>query len=69
MGRVRTKQVKRIGREIFEKYRDMITEDWELNKQRLRPLLFSPSKRLKNKIIGYVTKLAKMEKKNEKRGE
>ncbi len=61
MGRIRTKFIKNLGREIYEKYRDRFTTDFEKNKQIIKEILALPSKRLRNILAGYVTSLKKME--------
>ena len=59
MGRVRTKTVKRSARHIVEKYYQKLTLDFQLNKKISEEVAIIPSKRLRNKIAGYVTHLMK----------
>lgn len=54
MGRVRTKTVKRASRVLIEKGYHMLTLDFELNKRVASDIASIPSKRLRNKIAGYV---------------
>ncbi len=61
MGRIRTTLVKRIGKELMEKYSDQFSKDFEYNKHKVEELLDIPSKKLRNVIAGYVTKLKKKE--------
>ena len=59
MGRVRTKTVKRSARHIVEKYYQKLTLDFQLNKKIAEEVAIIPSKRLRNKIAGFVTHLMK----------
>ena len=62
MGKVRTDMVKRASRKVMEEYSDLFTLDFDKNK-----LIFSndlkidvKSKRLRNRIVGYITHLKKI---------
>ena len=68
MGRVRTKTVKRSARQIVEKYYQKLTMDFQLNKKISEEVAIIPSKRLRNKIAGYVTHLMKRIQKGPVRG-
>jgi len=57
LGNVRPEKVKKIARELFAKYPDKFTVDFEQNKKLLEPILITHSKSLRNTIIGYVTRL------------
>ena len=59
-GRVRTKTVKRTARQIVEKYYANLTMDFDINKRVCDEVATIPSKRMRNKIAGYVTKLIKL---------
>lgn len=58
LGNVRPEKVKRVARELFEKHPTMFTTDFEQNKKILETMMSTPSKSLRNMIIGYVTRLA-----------
>ncbi|EER08839.1 40S ribosomal protein S17, putative [Perkinsus marinus ATCC 50983] len=68
MGRVRTKTVKRAARHIVEKYYSKLTLDFQLNKKISEEVAIIPSKRLRNKIAGFVTHLMKRIQKGPVRG-
>lgn len=68
MGRVRTKTVKRSARHIVEKYYSKLTMDFQLNKKISEEVAIIPSKRLRNKIAGFVTHLMKRIQKGPVRG-
>jgi small subunit ribosomal protein S17e len=57
LGKVRTDTVKRAARELVEKFPDRFTTEYEANKLAVNELLRAPSKKLRNLIAGYVTRL------------
>jgi len=59
MGRVRTALVKRAAKAIIEKYFPKLTLDFDTNKKIAEEVAIIPSKRLRNKIAGFVTHLMK----------
>ncbi len=67
MGRVKNSLIKRIARELFEKYKDEITGDFYKNKELLKDIIQVQSKKLRNQIIGYVTRLYHIEQDRMKR--
>ena len=60
MGNVRPEKVKRVASELFTKYPDKFTTDFEQNKKILEPILSTQSKSLRNTIAGYLTRLVIM---------
>lgn len=57
MGKVRTETVKRISRELLRRFPDRFSGDFETDKKAVNDLVTTPSKRLRNRIAGYVTRL------------
>ena len=56
---VRTKTVKKSARVIIEKYYNRLTLDFHTNKRVTSEVAIIPSKRMRNKIAGFVTHLMK----------
>ena len=54
-GRVRTKTTKRSARIMVEKYYSRLTVDFQTNKRVCDEIAIIPTKRLRNKIAGYIT--------------
>jgi small subunit ribosomal protein S17e len=60
MGRIKTKAVKRAARELVGKDPELFREDFEYNKKVLGNSM--PSKKVRNMVTGYITRLKKMNK-------
>jgi ribosomal protein S17E len=65
---VRTKTVKKSARVIIEKYYSRLTLDFHTNKRVVDEVAEVPSKRMRNKIAGFVTHLMKRIQKGPVRG-
>lgn len=62
MGKVRIRKVKVLAKEILKVLGDRITTDFETNKVLVGQLLTGRvSKKIRNKVAGYLTNLAKIE--------
>jgi len=59
MGRVRTKLVKKAARHIIERYFPRLTLDFDTNKKVTDEVAIVPTKRVRNKIAGFITHLMK----------
>jgi len=64
LGKVRTETIKRMAKNLLERHPDKFTADYEANKQVIDQIVDSRSKRLRNRISGYLTGLKKMEERN-----
>ncbi|MDD5417281.1 MAG: 30S ribosomal protein S17e [Candidatus Nanoarchaeia archaeon] len=62
MGRIRTSFIKKVGKQIYTKNKPEITKNFEQNKVTVSKIADIPSKQLRNRLAGYVTMLAKKEK-------
>jgi len=58
MGKVRTEQVKRLAREILNKYPNKVTTDFTNNKLVVSEYTNISSTKLRNRVAGYTTRLA-----------
>lgn len=59
MARVRTKTVKKASKTLIEKYYTRLTLDFHTNKRVCEEVAIIPSKKLRNKIAGFITHLMK----------
>lgn len=64
MGRIKTTLIKRVTNKLFKNNSDKFKEEFEDNKQLIDRLLEVRSKKLRNIIAGYATRLKRKEKKN-----
>merc|ERR1712108_77416 len=65
---VRNKTIKKSARVIIEKYYTKLTYDFDTNKRICEEVAIIPSKKLRNKIAGFVTHLMKRIQKGPVRG-
>jgi len=59
LGKVRTEMVKRISLELIDKYPYSFEPEFEPNKQFLNEIGLDVSKKLRNRIAGYITTVVK----------
>ncbi len=59
MGRIKTKLTKRLAFELMDRYKDKLSTEFNANKTAITPLMDVCSKKLRNIIAGYVTRLKK----------
>lgn len=57
MGRVRPKHVKRLARDLVEEDEDRFEEDFDHNKEVLKDLDLVESKKLRNRVAGYIVRV------------
>jgi len=57
LGRVRTEMIKKIARELLQTSPQRFSTDYEENKKAVDELVNSKTKRVRNRIAGYVTRL------------
>ena len=60
MGKVRTILIKKVSKELINKYPDVFTTNFEKNKKLLDKYLEVDSKLLRNRISGYIVSLLKI---------
>ncbi|NQV08481.1 30S ribosomal protein S17e [Candidatus Woesearchaeota archaeon] len=59
MGRIKTTLVKRVTLKVIDKYSDQLKKDFDENKKILVTLVDFPSKKIRNIVAGYATRLMK----------
>ncbi len=59
MGRIKTRLAKKNTEDLMEKYEEKFSTDFEENKRTVDELTKTQSKKLRNIIAGYATKLKK----------
>jgi small subunit ribosomal protein S17e len=57
MGRIKTAQVKRVSMELMRFHKDKFTKNFEENKKITEELLDVESKKLRNIVAGYLTRM------------
>ncbi len=61
MGRIKTTLIKRTANSLIKKYPDKFTENFDENKKSVEELAEIQSKKLRNIIAGYITRLTRKE--------
>ena len=61
MGRIKTQLIKRLSFETIEKHSGRLSKDFEENKKVVAELLAGCSKKVRNTVAGYVTRLMKIQ--------
>lgn len=59
MGRVRPTYIKRLAKDLVEAQPDRFSEDFEENKQQLKDTGEFESKKLRNRVAGYIVRVVK----------
>ena len=60
MGKVRIEAIKRISRNLYSRYPEYFSSDFQANKEKLKPILLTSSKGVRNRIAGYVTRVVRV---------
>ncbi len=60
MGRIKTKLIKRLTYGLVEKHADLFSEEFNANKQVVSTHTDGASKKIRNTIAGYVTRMVRM---------
>ena len=59
MGRIKTQLIKRVTFDLLEAHREQFSSNFDENKQKVSELADIPSKKIRNIIAGYITRLVK----------
>ena len=60
MGRIKTQLIKRLTRDVIKVSRESLNQNFEDNKKVVSGLLGTASKKIRNSVAGYVTRLMKV---------
>jgi len=63
MGRIKTRKIKAVTQDLLEQYPDHFGTDFNENKLKVNSLTTVESKKMRNIIAGYVTRLNKTQSK------
>ena len=55
MGKVKTEQVKRLAKELIERFPERFSNNFDENKQAVSDLTQGSTTRIRNQIAGYIT--------------
>lgn len=55
MGKVKTEQVKRLGKELIERFPEKFSNNFEENKRAVAELTRGTTSKIRNQIAGYIT--------------
>ena len=55
MGKVKTEQVKRVGKELIERFPERFSNNFDENKHAVSALTKGATTRIRNQIAGYIT--------------
>ena len=59
MGKIKTSMIKKLGEELIKNYSDKFGKDFEKNKEVIKEILDIKSKKFRNILAGYITKVMK----------
>lgn len=62
MGRIKTQLIKRTTMKLLAVHKESFTKNFDENKKVVQGMLTDPTKKLRNVIAGYATRLVKNEK-------
>lgn len=65
MGRIKTKLIKALTNQAYAKHKDRFTTDFNENKLVLNSIQDDASKKMRNVIAGYATRMKKRDIKNQ----
>jgi len=57
LGRIKTSFIKHLTEQILANHKNKFTKDFEKNKKILESILKIKSKKIRNQVAGYITKL------------
>jgi small subunit ribosomal protein S17e len=64
LGKVKTEQVKRVGKELMNRFPDKFNTNFDENKRMVDTLTEGTTTRVRNQIAGYITRTISLAKAN-----
>jgi small subunit ribosomal protein S17e len=61
MGRIKTRLMKRVSMKVYRNHGSQMSDDFEKNKILLSRFVSMPSKKMRNVVAGYLTRLRRAE--------
>ena len=62
MGRIKTALAKRVTMKLIREHRALLKDNFEENKKAVNELVDMPSRKLRNVVAGYVTRIVRSKK-------
>ena len=56
MGKVKTEHIKRLGKELMERFSDRFSRDFNANKHTVDALTQGATTKVRNQVAGYITR-------------
>ena len=56
MGKVKTEQIKHLGKELMARFPDKFNTNFDENKRTVDEVTEGPTTRVRNKVAGYITR-------------
>jgi len=60
MGRIKTQMIKRLTHQVINLHKEEFKQGFDENKKLVDKFMTTPSKKIRNAIAGYVTRLTKI---------
>jgi small subunit ribosomal protein S17e len=56
LGKVKTEQIKRLAKELMERFPDKFSSDFDVNKHAVDALTRGATTKVRNQVAGYITR-------------
>lgn len=56
MGKVKTEHIKRLGKDLMERFPDKFSRDFDANKHTVDALTEGATTKVRNQVAGYITR-------------
>jgi len=68
LGKVKTEQIKHLGKELMARFPDKFNTNFDDNKKQVDALTKGPTTRVRNKVAGYITRTYALAQANKESG-